>query len=133
VTSLHYHFPWLVKAKIRWSMFCAVTKRPMRKNLDWAPFYAIAAEADMPYRDKLAAYARIAARALRDRALRGVLREAPGAPRRGGVGVLRHRPCRKRPVRKKVAALFPAHEVEQFTELFWQRVQKWRAESQVAK
>ena len=27
----------------------------------------------------------------------------------------------------KVAALFPAHEVEHFTELFWQRIQAWRA------
>ena len=43
VTSLHYHFPWLVKAYLRWSIFCAVTKRPMRKNLDWEPFYEIAA------------------------------------------------------------------------------------------
>ena len=33
-------------------------------------------------------------------------------------------------VRQKVAALFPAHEVEQFTELFWDRIQTWRAEQQ---
>ena len=36
VTSLHYHFPWLIKANIRWSVFCAATKRRMRANLDWA-------------------------------------------------------------------------------------------------
>jgi hypothetical protein len=30
-------------------------------------------------------------------------------------------------VREKTAALFPAHEVEQFTELFWQRIQAWRS------
>jgi len=32
-------------------------------------------------------------------------------------------------VRKKVAALFPAHEVEPFTELFWRRIQAWRADT----
>ncbi len=33
-------------------------------------------------------------------------------------------------VRKKVAALFPAHEVDQFTELFWERIQRWRSEEE---
>ena len=31
-------------------------------------------------------------------------------------------------VRHKVQALFPEHEVEEFTELFWQRIQTWRSE-----
>jgi hypothetical protein len=31
-------------------------------------------------------------------------------------------------VRRKVTALYPVQEVEQFTELFWQRIQTWRAE-----
>jgi hypothetical protein len=34
-------------------------------------------------------------------------------------------------VKKKVAALFPAHEVEPFTELFWKRIAAWRADAQV--
>ena len=42
VTSLHLHFPWLIKANIRWSLFCAATKRRMRPNLDWQPFFEIA-------------------------------------------------------------------------------------------
>ena len=29
-------------------------------------------------------------------------------------------------VRQKVTALFPAHEVEKFTEHFWDRIQEWR-------
>ena len=29
-------------------------------------------------------------------------------------------------IRQKVTALFPAHEIDEFTELFWQRVQHWR-------
>ena len=29
-------------------------------------------------------------------------------------------------IRKKVEALFPSEEVDEFTELFWSRVQNWR-------
>jgi len=126
VTSLHMHFPWLVKAKLRWSIFCAVTKKPMRKNLDWTPFYDIAADTDRPYREKLTAYAKIA----RDRFetekfvefcekhlshLDEVAWEFFGTENA------------KSAVRQKVAALFPAHEIESFTELFWGRIQQWRA------
>ncbi|MCZ7679724.1 MAG: hypothetical protein M5U28_13560 [Sandaracinaceae bacterium] len=126
VTSLHYHFPWLVKAYVRWSVFCAATKRPMRKNLDWAPFYDVAAS-DRSYEEKLDAYAAIAhARFETERFeefcathlshLDEVAYEFFGTDEA------------KRAVREKVAALFPAHEVEAFTELFWGRVQTWRAE-----
>ncbi|MEZ4394140.1 MAG: hypothetical protein R3A48_23960 [Polyangiales bacterium] len=129
VTSLHYHFPWLVKANVRWSIFCAVTKRPMRRTLDWAPYYAVAAERDMPYRDKLRAYAKIAA-AHFDTArfedfcgehlshLDAVARDFFASPEA------------REAVRLKVAALYPAHEVEPFTELFWRRIQAWRRDDE---
>ena len=29
-------------------------------------------------------------------------------------------------MRQKVAAVFPPHEIEEFTELFWGRIQQWR-------
>jgi uncharacterized protein (UPF0147 family) len=35
-------------------------------------------------------------------------------------------------VRQKVEAMFPSHEVERFTELFWQRIQRWREEESSA-
>ena len=60
VTSLHYHFPWLVKANLRWSIFCAATKRKMRRNLDWEPFYAIADQRPRPARAAAATTPRIA-------------------------------------------------------------------------
>ncbi len=128
VTSLHYHFPWVVKANLRWSIFCAVTKRKFRKNLDWEPFYEIAAQKDMPYRDRLRAYAAIAAQRY-DTArfeefcarhlshLDEVSWEFLGTP------------LAKDAVRQKVTALFPKHEVEQFTELFWGRIQSWRSDT----
>lgn len=125
VTSLHYHFPWLVMAYIRWSIFCAATKRPMRRNLDWEPYYEIA-KSDRSYEEKLDAYAAIAeARLETDRFeefcekhlsnLDDVAREFFGTQEA------------KHAVRQKVIALYPAHEIEAFTELFWQRIQEWRA------
>jgi hypothetical protein len=106
-------------------VFCAATKRKMRKTLDWAPFYAIAAM-DLSLRGEARPLRRHRRRALRDGALRGVLREAPEAPRRGRVRVLRHARGEGRRAPEGGRAL-PAHEVERFTELFWQRIQAWRA------
>ena len=42
VTSLHYHFPWLINAQLRWAVFCAATGRKMRQTPDWQPYYEIA-------------------------------------------------------------------------------------------
>jgi hypothetical protein len=126
VTSLHYHFAWLVLAKVRWSLFVAATKRPMRKTLDWDPYYEVA-QTDAPYRDKLSAYAQIARKRLDvgrfeefcDRHL-GHLGEVADEVFRSDAA--------KQAVRLKVAALYPAHEVDEFTERFWAAIQTWRKE-----
>jgi hypothetical protein len=125
VTSLHYHFPWLIKANLRWAIFCAATRRRVRHNLQWAPYFEVAAM-DLPYREKLARYAAIAKRTFDAEAfaefcsrhlghLDAVADEFFGSEQAHDA------------VRQKVAALFPAHEVEQFTELFYGRIQQWRA------
>jgi hypothetical protein len=127
VTSLHYHFPWLVKANIKWSLFCAITKRPFRRNLDWSPFYEVAAT-DAPYREKLRAYAKIA----NDRYQKDEFEEFCHK-HLGHLDEVAHEffatPVARDAVMKKVAALFPKHEVEPFTELFWKRIQAWRADT----
>jgi hypothetical protein len=131
VTSLHVHFPWLVKAKIRWALFCAATRRAFRQNLDWEPFYAIAAEPDVPYREKLRRYAAVArARFEADRF------EAFCAEHLGHLDELAWEyfgsdRCREA-VRAKVEALFPDHEHDEFTELFWTRIQDWRQRDAVS-
>jgi hypothetical protein len=131
VTSLHRHFPWLVKANLRWSIFCAVTKKPFRKTLDWDPFYKIAAEREMPYRAKLRAYAAIAEE--RFEAARFEEFSANHLPHLDEVAwEFFGTQTAKSAFRDKVTALFPKHEVEQFTELFWNRVQAWRADEKVA-
>lgn len=124
VTSLHYHFPWLIKANVRWSLFCAATGRRMRPTLDWTPFFEVA-EQELPYRERLAAYARIA----RDRFETDAFREFC-ATHLGHLDEVAHEmfgsDVVKDAVREKVTALFPAREIEQFTELFWGRIQHWR-------
>jgi hypothetical protein len=125
VTSLHYHFPWLIKANLRWSVFCATTRRRMRKNLDWEPFLTIAND-DAPWRERLKSYARIA----RERFSTDEFEEFCGehlshldevAYEFFGSGEARDA------VRQKVAALYPVHEVEPFTTMFCERIQKWRS------
>jgi len=124
VTSLHFHWPWLVKAYLRWSIFTAATKKPMRKTLDWEPFYKVAA-LDLPYAEKLDRYA-----ALADERMQTSAFEEFCAKHLGHLDAVADAwfgsPDCKEAIRQKTAALFPAHEVEKFTELFWSRVQQYR-------
>jgi hypothetical protein len=127
VTSLHRHFPWLVKAYIRWSVFCAATKRSMRRNLDWEPYYEVA-RSDRSYAEKLDAYAAIA-----DERLETARFEEFCATHLSHLDEVAHEffggAVARDAIRQKVASLFPAHEVEPFTELFWARIQDWRGET----
>ena len=124
VTSLHYHFPWLVKAAVRWAVFCAATKRKMRRTVDWEPYYEIA-DSDRSYREKLTGYAAIARQRLdSDRfeefcATHLVHLDEVAWEFFGSAAA-------KEAVRLKVESLFPDHEVEQFTEHFWGLLQFWR-------
>ncbi len=129
VTSLHYHFPWLIKAQARWSIFCAATRRKMHQNVDWEPYYEVARRDGLSADEKLAEYARIADERLEtarfeefcDRHL-GHLDEVAwdffGSETAKGA------------VRAKVEALFPKHEHEQFTEHFWGLIQQWRRDEE---
>ncbi len=127
VTSLHYHFPWLIKANLKWSIYCAATDRSMHANLDWQRFFDIAAE-DRSFDDKLERYAKIALEHFEaeqfeefcDKHL-GHLDEV--AHEFFGSDVVMDA------IRQKVEALYPAHEVDEFSELFWERIQSWRRDS----
>jgi hypothetical protein len=124
VTSLHVHFPWLVIAKLRWAIFCAATRRKFRHNCDWEPFFAVAA-GKQPYPQKLKAYADLARKRFdSDRFEEFCADYLAHLPEVAWeyFGTARA----KEAVRRKVEALYPRHEWDEFTERFWSGVQTWR-------
>ena len=60
ITSLHYYFPWAMAALLRWTVFCVVTGRKPRHDLDTAAFFQIADDPALSYAEKLAEYRRLA-------------------------------------------------------------------------
>jgi hypothetical protein len=55
VTSLHYYFPWAIGTLLKWSVFCAVTGRRPRLDLDTHNYFAVA-DSDRTYDEKLTEY-----------------------------------------------------------------------------
>ncbi|CAN5224907.1 hypothetical protein BH18ACT5_BH18ACT5_16920 [soil metagenome] len=124
VTSLHYHLPWLVKAKIRWSLFVAATGRKVRHNPDWNPYFEIA-DSGASYREKLSGYAALAHRSYEtDRFLEFCDRNLSDLDEITWEYFSTDRSLEA--VRRKVSVIFPPHEVDRFTEHFWGLLQFWR-------
>ena len=60
VTSLHYYFPWAMQAMVKWVVFCLVTGRQQRIDLDTQAYFDIGDNADLSYEEKLAGCRRLA-------------------------------------------------------------------------
>jgi D-ala D-ala ligase C-terminus len=60
LTSLHYYFPWAMSALLRWTVFCVVTGRRIRLDLDTSRYFEVADRDDLSYEDKLVEYRRLA-------------------------------------------------------------------------
>ena len=123
VTSLHFHFPWLVIANLKWSLFVAATKKKFRKTLDWDPYYKVLEEKS-DASDRLRGYAAIG----HERMATAEFQEFCGRHLSHLDQIAAeffHSDQAKQAIRLKVATLFPAHEVESFTELFFERVKAW--------
>ena len=60
ITSLHYYFPWAMKALAKWSIYCTATGRQPRYDLDTRRYFDVADRTDLDYGEKLAAYRRLA-------------------------------------------------------------------------
>jgi hypothetical protein len=124
VTSLHFHFPWLIKANLRWSVFCAATDRSMKTNLDWGQYFAIA-DSDRSFDEKMARYVALARQHFDADAF-----EEFCALHLAHLDEVAHEffatDTVRDAIREKVTALYPEHEIDTFCELFWNRVQESR-------
>ena len=60
ITSLHYYFPWAIRALVRWCAFCVVTDRTMRVDLDTREYFTVGDREDLSYDEKLREYRRLA-------------------------------------------------------------------------
>jgi len=60
VTSLHYYFPWAMKALVRWCVYCVTNARKAQVDLSTARYFAIADDPELDYDAKLTAYLALA-------------------------------------------------------------------------
>jgi hypothetical protein len=60
LTSLHYYFPWAMRALVRWTAFCCATGRQMRINQSTRDYFEIGDREDLSYEEKLAGYRKLA-------------------------------------------------------------------------
>ena len=60
ITSLHYYFPWAMSALLRWTVFCVVTGRKPKLDMNAADYFAIGDNPDLSYSEKLAGYRKLA-------------------------------------------------------------------------
>jgi len=128
VNSIHYHWPWYVTSNLKWALFCAATKRPMRKTLDFEPYYAIA-QKDLPYREKLKGYSKIARERLAAEPFAEFCSKHMAPLEEAARKWFRSDRC-KEAVRKKVAHIYPAHEVDDFAARFFGIVQQSVADAE---
>ncbi len=128
VTSLHYHFPWLIKANLRWALFAATTQRYM-KTVEWQPYFD-AVDEEMTVRERVdallpLAHARFDTDEFEEFCATHLAHLDEVAWEWFGTDHARDA------VRRKVEALFPSHEVDEFTELLYARIQRWREDEAV--
>ena len=91
VTSLHYYFPWAMKALLRWSVYCLATGRKPRTQVDTGPWFTVADDESLDYAGKLAAYQRLADDYFETERYQEFCDEGAAARRRDGAGVGRLR------------------------------------------
>ena len=130
VTSIHYYFPQLVIALLKWTVFCAATKRRPTLNLSWRQYFEIA-DSDRSFDEKLEAYDAIAREHFDQARFEAFCEEHLGSLHEVAhayFGTERFREI----VRAKTASLYPSHEVDAFSQHFFDLVGRWRDDHPVS-
>jgi hypothetical protein len=60
VTSLHYYFPWAMRALVKWSAFCVASGRRPSPHIDPSPWFEVADDPDRDYPAMIQGYQELA-------------------------------------------------------------------------
>jgi hypothetical protein len=60
LTSLHYYFPWAIRALLKWTVFCLATGRQPRLDTNTRDYFDISDQPGLDYRQKLDGYLALA-------------------------------------------------------------------------
>ena len=123
VTSLHYYFPWAIKALVKWSVYCVVTGRRGSVDLSTRAYFDIA-DSDRTYEEKLDGYLDLAdAYFETDRYADWCSDHLPHLDEAVHEWVTG--PDFDRLLRETVQATYPAHEQDQFMAHFRGLIGLW--------
>ncbi|HET8594102.1 MAG TPA: hypothetical protein VFM07_02570 [Intrasporangium sp.] len=124
ITSLHYYFPWAIKALVRWSVYCLVTGRRSKVDLETARYFDVADRTDLSDDEKLDAYLAIADAYLDRDAYFAWCDKHLGHLDEAVLGWVQSEAFDKI-LRDTVQASYPAHEQDQFMAHFGGLISLW--------
>jgi hypothetical protein len=126
VTSLHFHFPWVVKSILRWSVFCAATQRKPTLNLNWRPYFKIADDDSLDLDEKLLKYEELAMKHYDARRFAKFDKKHLADLDRVAFEYFGTAEFKEVVRAKVIDNGYPPHEVKRFTDHFFGLVQFWR-------
>jgi hypothetical protein len=131
ITSLHYYFPWAIRALVRWTTFCAASGRSMKIDLDTSAYFAVAANAALSYEEKLEQYGRLADAYINTEEYDAFCAEALPELEELTVEYVEG-PDFDRVLVDTVTSTFPPHEHEQFVAHFRGLLAAWARDQRAA-
>ena len=122
--SLHYYFPWAIKALAKWAIFCAATERAMPVDQNVRSFFSVGDRKDLDYRDKIDEYRKLSERYFTVDAYQDFCATHLGHIDDAMVDYVRSREFDDLLVQTVVSS-FPSHEHEQFVDHYRGLLSAW--------